>query len=85
MASIQYLIDSICSSLTVESLYKLVEIEISKGSLGAFKVDDLIPGIQGADRSLDRESALALAQATVEDLAGRGRLRAESGCFYPVK
>lgn len=82
MASLQYVIDSICSKLTVESMYRLVN---SRLALGPFKVEDIVPLIQNEDRSLDRESAKMLADAAFEAMSQRGDLRVAGDTVCPAK
>jgi hypothetical protein len=81
MASLQYVIDSICSSLTVESMYELIKVRINQGP---FKVGEVLPLIQSKDRSLDVSSAKMLAEAALEALAQRGDVRIEGDCIYPA-
>jgi len=40
MPSVQYVIDSICASVTVECVYKMIEALLSQGQ---FTVDEVIP------------------------------------------
>ena len=82
MSSLQYLIDTICSKLTAEAVYSVIESRLSGG---AFQIDEVIPAIQSADRSLDRDSARTLAEAAVQDLAKRGILSVEDGCVRPLR
>ena len=74
MASLQYVIDSICTSLTAESMYELIEVRVRQGG---FIVDEILPLIQSKDRSLDTGSAKMLAEAALEALAQRGRVKIE--------
>ena len=82
MPSLQYVIDTICSSITEESMYELIEGQLSHGS---FMIEEMIPLIQSQDRSLDKGSARTLAEAALEGLAQRGELRIEGEYVYPVK
>jgi hypothetical protein len=82
VASLQYVIDSICSKLTVEQMYRLVTTRLGQG---AFKVDGIIPVIQNEDRSLDRESASMLAEATFEEMTQRGDLRIAGDTVHPAR
>ncbi len=82
MPSLQYVIDTICSSVTEESMYQLIEGQLSQGS---FMIDELLPLIQSQDRSLDPGSARMIAEAALEGLAQRGDLRMEGEHVYPVK
>ncbi len=74
MAELQFVIDSICSKLTVETMYRLVRQQLGQGP---FTASDLVPLVQHEDRSLDRESARTLAEAAFEAMAGRGEIRRE--------
>ncbi|MFC2014496.1 hypothetical protein ACFLUP_00715 [Chloroflexota bacterium] len=82
MASLQYVIDSICSSVSEKFMYQLIEGQLGKGS---FTVDEVLPLIQGKDRSLDSGSARMLAEAAIEEMAERGDLTTENEHIYPVK
>ena len=72
MPSVQYVIDSICASVTVECVYKMIEALLSQGQ---FTVDEVIPMIQTKDRSLDLQSARMIAKAALDDMAQRGIIR----------
>jgi hypothetical protein len=82
VASLQYVIDSICSKLTVESMYRLVDSRLAQGP---FKAEDIVPVIQKEDRSLDRESAKMLADAAFDAMSQRGDLRVVGDAVYPAK
>ena len=82
MATLQYVIDSICSKLTVESMYRLVNSRLAKGP---FKAEDIVPAIQNEDRSLDRESARMLAEAAFEAMSHQGDLRVAGDTVYPAE
>ena len=74
MPSVQYVIDSICASVTVECVYKMIEALLSQGQ---FTVDEVIPMIQTKDRSLDLQSARMIAKAALDDMAHRSIIRIE--------
>ena len=74
MPSVQYVIDSICASVTVECVYKMIEALLSQGQ---FTIDEVIPMIQTKDRSLDLQSAKMIAKAALDDMAQRGIIRVE--------
>ena len=74
MPSVQYVIDSICASVTVECVYKMIEALLSQGQ---FAIDEVIPMIQTKDRSLDLQSARMIAKAALDDMAQRGIIRIE--------
>ncbi len=81
MASLQYVIDSMCSSVTVECVYKIIEASLSQGS---FTVDEILPLIQTKDRSLDLGSAKSIAQAGLDDMIKAGIIRIEGDIIYPT-
>jgi len=81
MASLQYVIDSICSKLTVESMYELIKTRLSQGP---FKMTEVVPLIQSKDRSLDYDSARMLAEAAFEALAQGGDIRIVGDTIYPA-
>ena len=74
MPSVQYVIDSICASVTVECVYKMIEALLSQGQ---FTIDEVIPMIQTKDRSLDLQSARMIAKAALDDMAQHGIIRIE--------
>ena len=74
MPSVQYVIDSICASVTVECVYKMIEALLSQGQ---FTMNELLPMIQTKDRSLDLESAKKIAKAALDDMARCGIIRIE--------
>ena len=74
MPSVQYVIDSICASVTVECVYKMIEALLSQGQ---FTMNELLPMIQTKDRSLDLESARMIAKAALDDVAQRGIISIE--------
>ena len=80
MPSLQYVIDSICSKLTVESMYTLIKDRLTRGS---FKMNEIIPLVQSKDRSLDYDSARMLADAAFEALAQRDDIRIDGDSVHP--
>jgi hypothetical protein len=82
MPSVQYVIDSLCASVTVECVYKMIEALLSQGS---FTSAELLPLIQSKDRSLDLGSARTIAKAALEDMAQRGLIRIEGENIYSAK
>jgi hypothetical protein len=56
--ALQYVIDSICASVTVECVYKIIEALLSQGT---FTLAEMLPLIQSKDRSLDLGSARMIA------------------------
>jgi hypothetical protein len=81
MPSLQYIIDSICSSVTVECVYKIIEALLSQGPI---TVAEILPLIQSKDRSLDAGSAKMIAKAALDDMAQRGIIRIEGDNIYPA-
>ncbi len=81
MASLQYIIDSICANFTVESMYELIKVRLRQGP---FTVGEILPLIRCKDRSLDFGSAKMLAEVALEALAQSGDIRIEGDCIYPV-
>jgi hypothetical protein len=79
MSSLQYIIDSICSSVTVECVYKMIEAMLSQGS---FSAAELLPLIQSKDRSLDPGSAEMIAKAALDDMAQRGIIQVQGNTIY---
>jgi len=79
MPSVQYIIDSICASVTVECVYKIIEALVSQGP---FTVAEILPLIQSKDRSLDLSSAKMIAKAALDDMAQRGIIRIEGDNIY---
>ena len=78
MASLQYVIDSICSSLTTRFVYDLIEAQLKDGP---FTVGEIIPLIKCKDRSLDMGSARKIADAALEELTQRGDIKTEGGLY----
>ena len=81
MPELQYVIDTICARFTAESLYRLIEERLKHGP---FMIDEILPLIESKDRSLDRDRAKMLAEAALEDLAQRGKIRTEGGKIFPA-
>lgn len=81
MASLQYVIDSICSKLTVECIYKLIKAQLSEGP---FTVNEILPFIQSIDRTLDLGSAKMIAKAALEDLQRHGDIKIEGDYIYSL-
>jgi hypothetical protein len=79
MPSVQYVIDSICASVTVDCVYKMIEALQSQGS---FTLAEILPLIQSKDRSLDLGSAKLIAKAALDDMAQRGIIRIEGDNIY---
>jgi hypothetical protein len=79
MSSVQYVIDSICSSVTVECVYKIIEALLSQGPI---TVAEILPLIQSKDHSLDSGSARLIAKAALDDMEQRGVIRIEGDNIY---
>ena len=69
MASLQFIIDSICANFTVNSMYELVKVRLRDGP---FTVAEIARDIRCTDRTLDFDSSKKLAEAALEALAQRG-------------
>ena len=82
MPSVQYIIDSLCASVTVECVYTIIEALLSEGPI---KVAEILPLIQAKDRSLDATSAQKIAEAALSDLAKRGVIQIEGGLVHSRK
>ena len=81
MASLQYIIDSICSKVTVPMMHRIVESRLAQGP---FDLVDIIPEVQKEDRSLDFESARQIAVATVAGMAETGAVRVAGDRIFPA-
>jgi hypothetical protein len=79
MPSVQYVIDSICASVTVDCVYKIIEAMLSQETL---TVAEILPLIQSKDRSLDLGSAKLIAQAALDDMVQRGIIKIEGDNIY---
>ena len=80
-ASLQYVIDTICSSLTEKSVYEIIMTRLSHGP---FTLGELLPLIRCKDRSLDFGSTRIIAEAALEELARSGQLRIEGDDIFPA-
>jgi hypothetical protein len=74
MPSVQYVIDSLCASVTVECVYQIIEAMLGQGPI---TLAEIIPLIQSKDRSLDFGSAKIIAKSALDDMAQRGIIRIE--------
>jgi hypothetical protein len=81
MPSVQYVIDTICASVTVECVYKIIDALLSQGPTTEAEI---LPLIQTKDRSLDLGSAGLIAKAALEDMTQRGVIRVEGNNIYSV-
>ncbi len=81
MPSLQYIIDSMCSSVTVECVYQMIEALLKEGK---FTEADLIPLIRTKDRSLDSFSAKTIARTALEDMVQRRIIKIEGTDIYPA-
>ena len=79
MPSLQYVIDTICASVTVECVYTMIEASLNQGS---FNAAELLPLIQSKDRSLDLGSARMIAKAALDDMTQGGIIRIEGENIY---
>ena len=81
MASLQFVIDTLCSKLTVEAVNESVFQGLGRG---VCDVSEIAARIKSQDRSLDTDSARLIAQAAIQDLSEDGRVRKENGAVFPV-
>ena len=81
MESLQYVIDSLCSKLTVESMFDMIKLRLGQGP---FQMKEIIPLIRSKDRSLDDDSARMIAEAAMADLVQRGDIRMDGDRVYPA-
>ena len=80
MASLQYVIDSLCSKVTEEATYRMIKLQLNQGP---FTTDKIIALIQKEDRSLDHESAKMLAEAAFDDLTRTGEITMDGDRILP--
>jgi hypothetical protein len=81
MASLQYVIDSICSSVTVECVYKMIDGMLTQGMV---TIDEIVPLVQSKDHSLDIGSARLIVKTAADDLAQKGNIRLEGEKILPT-
>ena len=74
MSSLQYVIDSLCSSVTVECVYEIIWALLEQGPITE---NEILPLVQTKDRSLDLGSARMITKAALDDLAQRGEIKIE--------
>lgn len=82
MASLQYVIDSMCASVTVGCVYKIIEASLNEGS---FHIDEILPLIQTKDHSLDLASAKLIVKAALDEMVKTGVIRSDGDNIYPAK
>jgi hypothetical protein len=81
LGSLQYVIDSICSKITVESMFKMIRLRLSSGP---FETTDIIPLIRNEDRSLDNDSAKQIIEAAIAEMTTLGEVRTDNHYVYRV-
>jgi hypothetical protein len=81
LGSLQYVIDSICSKITVESMFQMIRLRLSNGP---FKTAEIIPLIRNEDRSLDNDSAKLIIEAAIAEMTTLGEVRTDNYYIYPV-
>jgi hypothetical protein len=81
MVSLQYVIDTLCSSLTAKAVYDIIEARLIQGP---FTASDILPLIQSKDRSLDFRSARVIVEAALGELALNGHLMIEGNHIRPL-
>jgi hypothetical protein len=74
MQSLQYTIDSLCSSVTIECVNGIIKALLKQGP---FTVSEIIPLIQTKDRSLDSGSANSIASSALAEFVQRGEIKIE--------
>ncbi|MBI2851893.1 MAG: hypothetical protein HYX84_02140 [Chloroflexi bacterium] len=74
MASLQYLIDSICANFSVKALHDLVKAQLNRGPC---LVSEIAREIRCDDRTLDFASSKELAEAVLEVLEESGEVTRE--------
>lgn len=79
MASLQFLIDSICANFTIKALNNLVEVQLSRGPC---LVSEIAREIRCDDRTLDFASSRALAEVALEALEESGEIIREGDMVY---
>ena len=79
MATVQYIIDTICAKFTAESMYDLVKAWLKQGPC---MVAEIAREVRCEGRSLDFDSSRMLAEAALEALEQRGDITIEGGCVY---
>lgn len=79
MASLQFIIDSICANFTVNSMYELVKVRLKEGPV---PVGEIARDVRCKDRTLDFDSSKQLAEAALEALAQRGDIIIDGDCVY---
>ena len=81
MATLQYVIDSLCSKLTEQSMFEIVRLRLNQGT---FKIDEIIPAVRSKDRSLDYDSAKMIAEAAIKDLSQSGEIKVYGQSIFPA-
>lgn len=81
MASLQYLIDTLCANFTLDSMYELVKMRLREGP---FTIGEIARDVRCKDGTLDFGSSKSLAEAALEALAQRGDITIEGDYIYPV-
>jgi hypothetical protein len=72
LPNLQYVIDSLCSKITVETTYRIIKLRLDEGPLTA---SDLVALIRREDRSLDDDSAEMIAKAALEEMTVNDQVR----------
>jgi len=81
VATLQYVIDSLCSKLTVESMFEIIRQRLIQGP---FKIDEIILIVRSKDRSLDYDSAKMIAEAAIRDLSQSGEIKVYGQSIFPA-
>ena len=81
MATVQFLIDTICADFTLDSLYELVITSLAKGPS---TIGDITGAIMWKDRSLDIGCARGLAMSAVAALEESGEVEVRESYIYSM-
>lgn len=81
MASLKFLLDSMCANFTEHCLYDLVRVMVDERPC---TVSEIAVRVAARDRSLDTESAETLADGAIEALAQIGQVAVREGWVFPI-
>ncbi len=79
MVSLQYIIDTICSSLTTKFVFEVIEENLK---LGPITVGEILPLIKCKDLSLDFSSTKRIVEAALDELIERGCVIKKDDLFF---
>lgn len=81
MASLKFLLDSMCANFTEHCLYDLVRVMVDERPC---TVSEIAVRVAARDRSLDAESAGAITDSAIEALAQMGQVEVREGWVFPM-